>query len=672
MIQLAYISFLSGSALVLVPLILHLLRRKPSTPYEFPSFLFLSATVAKRQNKNTFWKWLVLLLRILIICAICLGFAWPFISDVAPQINEARVVLWDSSFSMGARPWKNVISGLAEEVINKTGSKSPMIIGLVGDKTTWSGKGKFSGDKEKLLKWFRSNSEPQPCSSSFLLALKQAETRLKTINCKYKEIVVVTDRQELPWQRINFKRPLAPGISLKVIGPEKKSFANCAITEVMNESVYSLPGIPLKITAVVRNYSDDKFTGTVTASVSGYSPVHEKFVLKPGKVLPVKLKLMPLAAASNSKRLEPLAGKVEISCGDDVDTDNVRYFAVNPASAFKQAKISPLPDSRTDFIGTALMPGVSASDYRKIILNGSSSDGLNDVSLIILRKVKMLDRNYRSHVDDFLKNGGSVVVIVDNERETADLLKSFGVTVKSRKTDTTYLSLIDYEHPVFKPYTKIKSEGWFSIMFKEWFELGLPQGSMVLARFSHGEPAIAEIPREGGRIFVIATEMKREATDWPTNATFLPFWRELPVYAGIICGKRKKSNSLEVSCAPMSFAPDAIVVDSQNKLVADKGTLFIPDTPGFYKIIAGDERSIFCVNPPTAESETVMVSKNFDDQVTQLCKNETIPPEKIIKTEGERMAAVNHPNNRSWWWSLIAAAFIMMIFEMLIANRTAL
>ncbi len=672
MIQLAYISFLAGGALVLIPLILHLLKRRPSEPYEFPSFLFLRATVAKRQNKNNIWKWLVLLLRVLIIAAICLGFAWPFISDVAPKTQEARVILWDSSFSMSARPWKNEMSGLAEEVINLAGPKSPMIIGLVGDRTRWSGKGKFCGDKDKLMKWFRGNSESRPCSSSFLLALKQAETRLKTINCKFKEIVIVTDRQELPWQRINFKHPLAPGIGLKVIGPANKSFANCAVTEVLNDSVYSRAGIPLKISAVLRNYSKEKFKGTVSAAVTGYSSARESFILKPDEVLPVKLKLMPLSVASNPRKLEPLAGKVEISCGDDVTTDNVRYFAVNPSSAFKQAKLSPLPDSRTDFIGTALMPGASESDYKKMIFNGSSSAGLDEISLIVLRKVKMLERNYRSHVETFLKNGGSVAVIVDNERETAELLKSFGVTVKKRKTNTTYLSLIDYEHPVFKPYTRIKSEGWFTIMFKEWFELGLPPGAMVLARFSHGEPAIAEISRDGGRVFVIATDIKREATDWPTNATFLPFWRELPVYAGVICGKRKKSNSLAVSCAPMSFPSDAIVVDAQNKLMADKGAQFIPDTPGCFKIITSDDSSMFCVNPPVSESETVMVPKKFDDRIAQLCKNETIPPEKVIKTEGERMAAVNHPDNRSWWWSLIAAAFIMMVFEMLIANRTAL
>ena len=63
MISLLSAAYLAGAMAVGVPIILHLLRRRPRRMQPFPSFLFLHATAARKQSRNNIRKWLVMILR---------------------------------------------------------------------------------------------------------------------------------------------------------------------------------------------------------------------------------------------------------------------------------------------------------------------------------------------------------------------------------------------------------------------------------------------------------------------------------------------------------------------------------------------------------------------------------------------------------------------------------
>ena len=65
MMHTAFPAYLAGALLILIPVVLHLLKRKVTVPVPFPSFFFLKKTAAGRQRRNSLRKYLILLCRCL-------------------------------------------------------------------------------------------------------------------------------------------------------------------------------------------------------------------------------------------------------------------------------------------------------------------------------------------------------------------------------------------------------------------------------------------------------------------------------------------------------------------------------------------------------------------------------------------------------------------------------
>ena len=464
MMNLAFSGFLVGTGLILIPVILHLLKLKPRTPQAYPALMFLYATVAKRQGRNRLRKFIILLLRCFIFSLIALAFAWPYLANIAQEPEEATVILWDNSFSMQDEKVNSYLVGEAVKAVSRAGNKSPVCIGAVTESVKWSGD--FSGNSNKLKQWFKDNSKSCE-SSSFREAILQADSKLKNISAKRKTILIITDRQFLPWENLALNILLSPGNKLKVImPPERKSIKNTAVNKIKFQSKYFYTKQKLNLKIDFQNFNPEKASADLIVYFDKKQVQKKNISLPPNSV---SSEYIQLVAPAGKPR--PLAGSVELRTDNDtLRIDNVHYFSINPI-AKPNIFLTPLTGkNKVDFIKTALMPtnlqGEKINAEFHDLTPDTKFDKFKDANLLLLQDLKVFGDDFTKKIDKYLELGGNVVIVWQNSPETKKLLKHFDVKVITEANKGVQrFEMLDFEHAIFKDYLKVRAGAWFDILF---------------------------------------------------------------------------------------------------------------------------------------------------------------------------------------------------------------
>ena len=95
-------AFLIGCLAVIVPIVLHLLRRERLPRVPFSDIRFLQAARVEQARRRRLRELLLLALRVAALLLLAFAFARPFLSDAAAPDRPATVVLVDTSFSLSA------------------------------------------------------------------------------------------------------------------------------------------------------------------------------------------------------------------------------------------------------------------------------------------------------------------------------------------------------------------------------------------------------------------------------------------------------------------------------------------------------------------------------------------------------------------------------------------
>ncbi len=98
-----YPSFLWGLALIAIPIILHLIHIRRFKKVPFSNIAFLQNLIREKEKQNKVKKWLLLLIRILIIVSLVMAFAQPYLpqDEMPVNLNSRKIILYlDNSASM--------------------------------------------------------------------------------------------------------------------------------------------------------------------------------------------------------------------------------------------------------------------------------------------------------------------------------------------------------------------------------------------------------------------------------------------------------------------------------------------------------------------------------------------------------------------------------------------
>ena len=646
----AFTGFLLGGLAVAIPIILHLLKRKPTDAQSFPAFDFLRPTLAKKQSRNNIRKWLILLFRCLAILALALAFAWPYLPNFAKNADEATVLLWDNSFSMQAANYADDLKNKAIDIIKQTDDKNPLLIGMVTKKTIWNDN--FSGNSEEVLNWFNQNVNSDQ-SSLFERAIREANARLEAMPVKKKKIIIISDNQFIPWKNVLFKSKLSPKIDIKYITPKKQGFDNVAITnaELLNPFVKNKQEIKIKVT--IENYTQKTYKGNLILKYKGNT----------SKKIDINSGLNNIIFSLKTEKKKPFPISFKLKVDDQLKSDNKYNYSVIPIT-LPVVYFTPSQSKKINYIKEVFSP-TNQKKYLEIaeLADTTTLGDLKKAVCLIVNKGFLSNSKKGKLIDQYLIDGGNVIVTWNGSAEIKKMLMKYGISFSPFKSDKVqFFESIDFNHPIMKIFNEVRIGNLFNIMFFNPPKISLPENAKTIALFSNGFPAISEIPVKKGRVFMIATKLEQESTNWQSDASFLPFWRELLSY----CNKKTAiKHTFNLEDKKTFFKNVKKIVNLDTKETAEiNNIVFRPNKVGNYLITIDDKETLISINLPLEESKSVLLSK-------------TIIPENLKETKNIKTAEVAKENltkeqGKSYWWILLCLGLIFSFIELILANRTGL
>jgi hypothetical protein len=665
--------FLLGAALIVVPVILHLVRREKSERVPFASLMFFRRIQVPDLRRRQLKHFLLLLLRCLGVLLLVAAFAQPVIfKSWADRINptQARslLVLVDRSFSVSQQPgWQSALQAAESRLQSLQGGDEGMLV-------------QFGESAHVLTEWQQDSAAlrqalnrvtPSFEGTSYSEALRVAAEQFREARNDIREILLITDLQR---SGMDFSAgwKLPDGISLEVAQVAPVS-SNLFIEEVTLQREVFAKTYPHPITVRVGNSPAQAMTGRASLSINGRVLASRDFQVGTGGVGSVVFEEfeLPEGIARGEIRVQPL---------DALPQDNLFHFVVEQQSprTLLLATDRSRPDS-SFYLGAALQAGENQPFVVETTntLNFARLDP-RSTPVVIVNDFPQPDN--QAGLEAYLEKGGGVVVILGNGVRSDAYNRAWGGVLPAelverkfmRAQNKLFTSITDaqWEHPLFAVFAGVHRPSLVGTQFYSYWHLRPKADASVLARFDEGEPALIERRLDRGRLLLFASSLDPVWTDFPLRNSYLPFLHQAVQYASQAQAKPaafRISQLLPVDQSATAGSWNLLDPSGRRALaLGDEIPEYVRlEAPGHYEIRSNRESRWIAANclPQESNLETVR-----EEEFLAACV-----PGEWQRTTSQSTSVDSVAIQASWqpvWWLFLILAAIVFGVESLVANRS--
>jgi hypothetical protein len=646
--------FLGAACAVGIPLLLHLLRRKPKTLVRFPTLRFLQEGSIRDMRKHRLLRLITLALRCLIIALLAAAFARPFFANTHAGAGQLMIVAVDNSMSMQTKGrWEQRRKWALDQLDGlQPGDQAGVL--LMQPSPTWLVPP--SGTPEQARATLE-NLQPGFETTHYMPALRMAGKALAALPAASRTIVWMADEQRIGWIGAQFDETLPPGVKVR--------FAEVAPAPASQAAITSL------------RWSHDGLDPAVEVKIRLYSQAHEArqlTVKSGGKV--VATRAVDLTAGAEQTVLIPLKGVPEamrqgiaVSMDpDDFPADDTAWLAARPDSA-RTVLYTPGADDGARFLDHALgsLEQFDPEAQKAVAF----PDGDWPAGAVAVATGNVFSPPLVDHLNKFVAAGGAVWIVVDGSDAQIQWLAAHNVRVTPRalSDEPEHLRDWDLDHPILEAFAGQSVMPLMEVEFQHGFSLAGDNLTSV-ANWPDGAAAIAEMASPGGRILISGFPLDRLATNWPVKPTFVPFVHQaLHWLSSLQAGKTdfRIGDTIPLKGAQGTWhALDAARPQPDRQV---SGSVR-PSVPGLYEFFDGKTRQDFAVNTPLSESDLAP----WPDAVQLTAFESKADPQKVDAVNEAAMRLsdeVAESRQRLWWW-LLALAGVALLGELAVANRTSI
>jgi hypothetical protein len=639
-----------------VPIVIHLLNRRKHREVPWAAMRFLMAAIRKNRRRIRIEQWLLLAVRTLLVLLVVSALAKPFLESFGAVIagrRTQRVIVLDDSLSMAYTSAEasrfDQAKTLASQVVKDSRRGDAISVILMGDPPRV-----VIGDPTQNLVEVKKEIDELTQSdggTDLVATFGKVNEVLDASSIDQKEVVFLTDLQAASWRspvqgknegltralaRLEARRPRSVVIDLGKSGGE-----NRAVTDLRLESPVVTVGSTVLIRAVLHNFGTNRADQVpVRLTADGLLGPQEIVDLPPGEDVPVVFRQQFTTAGDH---------QVEVAIDNDpLALDNKRSLVVPVREAISvllidgHFKSEPF-QAETDYLAQALSPSEESpgqpSPMRVEVVSESqlSRRELAPYDVIVLCNVTQFTQSEAASLDDYLKQGGGVVifdgdqVVPDNYNQVLYddgkglLPAKIGPSVgdASKREAAFGLNALGYRHPIvaeFQGESDPVLAGLTKALTYQYHKLELKPDSKarVALEFDTRDPAVIEMPRHRGTVFQIATSADTGWTDWPVHRSYVPVMQQIVLRAS--AGRISERNirvgqSFDQSFPASGVAAQVTVKPPKGqpvtaKLQAAGGVSQFhfeqTDLSGFYQVKIGTPlatTSSFAANADPAESD---------------------------------------------------------------------
>ena len=522
----------------------------------------------------------------------------------------------------------------------------------------------------QLRELIESFGEPGFGSTRYYPNLRLADQMLEDSRYENRAIYLISDFQEVGLQGADESWKLAPGVALYLIDVGSADSENLVLTDVRSPEQLLEDSAQQQILARVRSTGTQYLeNGEVSLSLNG-----QMVDRRPVDLTDRSEQVVTFAVDFEAEG--DYVGEIRVA-GDDFADDNAYYFTVDVLPKINVLLVNgEASDNWFDDEGHWFGLAVSSTDSSPFSLetidpSEFSAAAMRQSDVVALLNVGELTSSQAAALSEYVVNGGSLLIAPGDRVDERAFNQQLGEISPARLEQVglldrdDYLVIADYDrrHPILRPL----GSDW-SARFQGHWRLTPSEDAKVLMQFDNTEAALVEKDVGEGKILLFASSLDLEWNNLALQGLFLPFVHEtLRHLVRSEAGQSAYEIGDSINLAQFVSDAEVAVRDANGRSVSlEANNLQRATSPGLFTATSGAVSSRYVVNilPEESNFTRVATSTLYDAVVNP----DTSPLQSREAQTAELIEELENPQ-RLWWW-ILTLVMVLLLVEVLVANRT--
>lgn len=662
--------FLIGALAVVVPIVVHLVRRERARRVPFPSLMFLRHIPQKSLRRRRLHHPWLLALRCLALLLLSLAFARPFIPGEAVSgggQGRAVVILLDTSYSM---QYGRRFERACEQVRSLITQADPKDrIALMTFAEGYEIIHPLSSDRDALQAELAS-LQPTLQATNYISALRGAAHLLGGVPGREQVVVLISDLQATGWDRSSeaFSLPAR----LRLIDVAEGESPNVACVHVSVEPRVYTPKYEAKLLARLTNFSDQPRSVRVGLKLNDRLVDDQVVRVDRWASSPVEFTGFNLLDGSNriTVELEP----------DPLPLDNQFFLTIEKTERLTVLGLESAPGA-----SFYLQHALAASPHHPYALRVKpvsqiARPDLEKAGVVVLNDVSWLDAAQVAQLRRWVERGGGLIIATGRRTPLSLFNQVLADLLPARLQGSRMLggsafellTLIEPAHPLFAPFASGRSGNFSMARFYGYVQAAPKATARVLARWTSGDPAVIESSLGSGKVLLVTSSLDTSWNDLPLSPLYVPLIHQMLRYLRPVEARAwyRLGETIHVPGANPD-APIPIDSPSEKRLTMDEGlsedgTRLRARENGFYRLRYPDRERYLAVNLDFRESD--LRKLNADEFVATFTGQGPLPA-TAVRMDSEDERPEEPEPGRKLWWPVLLSALVSFILETVVAGR---